>query len=526
MQVFLGTSMVCAQCHDHPFDRWTQMDFYKLAAFTSGVTSRRGNIDKSDPRAEIFRDIRMDAKSDVELNKISKEFFDVLFSGVVNSGTGLIRLPHDYQYDDSKPHDIIKAETPYGPKVALEFSDYSKDLRLNKKLNPGKKNMPAPGEDIDSRKAFADWVTSKENPMFTKTIVNRMWDKMMGAPLVGPLLNITSKTDGANKELTEKLISIMKDVNYDLRAFIKVIANSQTYQRQSLAEDSDVEFKNYFQGPALKRLTAEQLWDSMLSLALENPDAKLPIGPVVDTREIIFTKLSEMKPEELKKTIMAAKDDGKGYFKQFASEAQEMNMSMMSSMASTTSTISQSDQVLKNARARYEELKNQSKKLDRKKDADKALAIREEMEKLRTTMAVTGKKNQVAKNSARQEFSRASEVQSPAPANHFLRRFGQSDREIIDGASLEASVPQALTLLNGKVEDYLIRNPVSMINRSLDVAKTPAEGIRAAFLSILSREPNAQEMAMFTKRFEKDPTQARQDIVWVLVNSNEFMFNQ
>ena len=57
MQVFLGTSIVCAQCHDHPYDRWTQMDFYKLSAFTSGTKVSRYGSNKKDPLFKMYKSI-------------------------------------------------------------------------------------------------------------------------------------------------------------------------------------------------------------------------------------------------------------------------------------------------------------------------------------------------------------------------------------------------------------------------------------------------------------------------------------
>ncbi|MCM8527031.1 MAG: hypothetical protein NE327_10980, partial [Lentisphaeraceae bacterium] len=81
-------------------------------------------------------------------------------------------------------------------------------------------------------------------------------------------------------------------------------------------------------------------------------------------------------------------------------------------------------------------------------------------------------------------------------------------------------------LLNGKVEDYLINNQYSFVARTLRDAKSSDEKVEAAYLSILSRKPTAYEKSMFKQRFEKDDAQAQKDIIWVLVNSNEFMFNK
>ncbi|MCM8540362.1 MAG: DUF1549 and DUF1553 domain-containing protein [Lentisphaeraceae bacterium] len=530
MQIFLGTSMVCAQCHDHPFDRWTQMDFYKLAAFTSGTKANRYGIDKKDPAMKPLNEIRSDSKKDPELSRVSRQFFDVLYAKLEKNGTGLIRLPHDYDYDDAKPFDIIKAGVPYGPQVAINYPpEKPEKVNKKKKKKPVKfrKNMPAPGTEINSRKAFADWATSKENPMFTKVIVNRMWDKYMGAPLVDPLLNVSLKGYGANKELTDALINQMQGMKFSLKEFTRVLLKSKAYQRESITEDAPASEKNFFAGPMLRRLTAEQLWDSLLSLALENPDDKLPKSSPVDSRSLVYEKYSSMKPDQLAKVIREASKDRRAFQKELSEEAKGMTMAAtMESMGMSEDSMASSESKYKSTKKAYDKLRNEAKKANKKGDKEKAkdlyaqsIEMRASMEKIRDTMMIT-------KNKTRREFTRASEVESPARPSHFLRRFGQSERDIIDGGSQEASIPQALTLLNGKVEDYLINNQYSFVARTLRDAKTTEEKVEAAYLSILSRKPTAYEQSMFKQRFAKDDAQAQKDIIWVLVNSNEFMFNK
>ena len=221
----------------------------------------------------------------------------------------MIRLPHDYDYDDAKPFDVIKAGVPYGDDVTIDNPRYEKEVSRKLKTNKkGKLVAGIPGDDINSRKTFADWATSKNNPMFTKTIVNRMWDKYMGAPLIGDLLNITRKAEGPNKELTDALVKAMKDVNYDLKRFTKIIVNSKTYQREAVVED--VEGKNYFAGPMLKRMTAEQLWDSMLSLGVENPDIKLPGKAIKTNRTILHETLAKLDEGSYKELVETVKRRG------------------------------------------------------------------------------------------------------------------------------------------------------------------------------------------------------------------------
>ena len=84
-------------------------------------------------------------------------------------------------------------------------------------------------------------------------------------------------------------------------------------------------------------------------------------------------------------------------------------------------------------------------------------------------------------------------MQSPAPAGHFLREFGQSDREVIENSSREASVPQALSLLNGPFYNSLLKHPASPFVQDLARAKSTEEKVEVLFLSILNRKPTAEE---------------------------------
>jgi hypothetical protein len=89
---------------------------------------------------------------------------------------------------------------------------------------------------------------------------------------------------------------------------------------------------------------------------------------------------------------------------------------------------------------------------------------------------------------------RASEITTPAPPGHFLREFGQSDREIIENSSREASVPQALTLLNGVIYGAVF-SPQSPLSKNLSRMGSDKDKIKVLFLSLLNREPTAQETA-------------------------------
>src|SRR5204863_6912077 len=113
---------------------------------------------------------------------------------------------------------------------------------------------------------FAEWVTSPENPRFTKVIANRLWKKVFGLGLIELVDDITDTTVATNPELMKHLEQLMIAVRYDMKAYLRVLFNTRAYQSEaSRAEVSAGESYDYA-GPLLRRMTAEQVWDSMITL--------------------------------------------------------------------------------------------------------------------------------------------------------------------------------------------------------------------------------------------------------------------
>jgi len=123
-QTFLGTQMACAQCHNHPFDKWTQKQFFEMAAFTSmprqtrpkpgmmgGQAKSEGNDFSAVQRHFLLkaRESGKDVRSDPSMRFLFTALRDTFGNTVPNEGYGLIKLPKDYGYNDAKPGDIIRS---------------------------------------------------------------------------------------------------------------------------------------------------------------------------------------------------------------------------------------------------------------------------------------------------------------------------------------------------------------------------------------------------------------------------------
>ena len=467
MSLFLGTDMSCAQCHDHPFDRWTQKDFYQLAAFMDGTkTGGRDNEFQAAYRKYL-------QKEKDKQKTILSRFMFFTREEVNNMGTGIIQLPSDYSYDDHKPFDFVRADVPFGPKVSLK-----KQQPFPKTTPKGKPTKKL--ADVNSRTVFAQWLTSKENPMFTKTIVNRMWDKAMGAPLIGDsLLEIGLKSAGTNKDLTTELIKQMQYLNFDLKKFEKVLYLTKLYQTKSRPTDINYvqKEKNYNQAPIVRRLSAEQIWDSYQVLKLGNIDKTLDFSIKLDSYQYFYELNKNKSPQQILNQIPKKLPFFRTFFKDLEGDA-----------------------------AKY------SQKLSGKRSAAEPSVIAD-----RKKSRKGGKGIRVLRS------PRASELAQPMRPGTPLRELGQSSRELIDSKSIESSAPQAMLLMNNIVSEITNSRRFQLM-RDLESGKSSTDKITNAFLSILTRKPTSIEIKDFSTLLSKNKQDGVKYMAWILMNSNEFKF--
>ena len=258
-QVFMGIDLSCAQCHDDPFQDWTQLDFYQMAAFTisndnklamnkeeSAIYNEFNKVVRGlqDEAAKAQREGTKTTLNRGRLNQM-RNFANVSFRYYIQADeTNKLTLPHDYQYDDAEPKSVVEPKLTFGPEVEVVESD--------------------------PRKTFAQWMTNTTHPSFTRNIVNRMWEHLMGTPLVDNMDNMYSDNEGKNVELLNYLESLMIEVNYDLKRFQYNILTTKAYQRIAHEDDSGIAYVG--QAPQARRLTSTQLWDSYLVLRLGDVD--------------------------------------------------------------------------------------------------------------------------------------------------------------------------------------------------------------------------------------------------------------
>lgn len=259
-QVMLGIDISCAQCHDHPFDEWTQGDFYQMAAFFGntqrsirryggGMMSGAVTMMPNAPEdwQQQFQEWAYSEKGvapppDNTGNRF-RFFVSALGWNVTDNETLETVLPHDFIGSGGKPNEVANPRTLIGAAA-----------------KKGGKTR---------REAVAEWLTAPENPRFALVIANRMWERAFGRALVGPVSDFSDGmiAKASQPEVLQFVTREMQRVDYDLREFMRILYNTRAYQSLATTEEPDWADAYYFQGPVLRRMRAEQAWDSMMVLA-------------------------------------------------------------------------------------------------------------------------------------------------------------------------------------------------------------------------------------------------------------------
>ncbi len=451
MRVFLGAHMECAQCHDDPFGKTERHDFYQLAAFTNG----QGEINK-DAMSPLYRELQDGEAYQTEEYYIAEILWDQVYgNSLAGGGKGAIALPGDYQYRDGKPGEMVGAKTPFG-----------KPVRMSEK-----------GGKEDGRKEFADWVVNKTGPQFPTLIANRMWKRVMGSGVYEPVDEYVDPAKTQHPELMNYLGNLMVQLNYDMKAFQHVLLLTRTFQFGTNPKTSIVETGDDFHGRKISRLSSEQIWDSLITLAGGIPDNQPP--RTLDNRIHLRGRpvlVGKKTMVELSNEVLAIKSD-------------------------------------KDMRAYFNNL---VKEIRSDKNSESPAKKGDSMMSMGSEVVSYNKDARV----------RASELPSPAPRDHFLYLFGQSDRMVVEGASKEPNVGQVLSLMNGFVQRQLVNNSSAHLYKSLEGAKSDSEKIRRLYLAILSRPPSAEEMEWMQTEVKAQGEEGYRNIVSSLVMSSEFLFLQ
>jgi YD repeat-containing protein len=222
-QLFLGVRMQCAKCHNHPFERWTQDDYYGMAAWFARVRT------KPEP--------------------------------VIGTRT-------------AAPN--AAAEVVYGDRGGEVTQPRTGRVMKPRYLGTGDADVP-PGQD--RRAVLATWLTGRDNPFFAKSVVNRVWFHLMGKGIVDPVDDFRESNPAANDELLDALARDFAHNHFDLKRLVKTIMRSRTYQLSARPNDTNKDDTKYFSHALTRLLTAEQLLDAICDFtAVPEKYPGLPAG--------------------------------------------------------------------------------------------------------------------------------------------------------------------------------------------------------------------------------------------------------
>jgi len=215
-QVFLGQRLACAQCHHHPYEKWTQDDYWGLAAFF-------GRVGKKDVPTPGRQANGQPARATVVYTKSS---------GVVaNKRTGGVA--------PTKPLDA--------PALAV-------------------------GGDDDPRERLADWMTDPKNPYFARAVANRYWAHFFGRGVVDPLDDMRVTNPPSNPALLDALAADLVANNYSLKSLVRTICKSRTYQLSSAPNEFNAGDKQSYARYYPKRLSAEVVFDAVCQVTQSPAD--------------------------------------------------------------------------------------------------------------------------------------------------------------------------------------------------------------------------------------------------------------
>jgi Protein of unknown function (DUF1549)/Protein of unknown function (DUF1553) len=223
-QAFLGVRLECAQCHHHPFERWGQADFYGLAGFFGGMARKAIQADRPNTPTD---------PGGPEL--------------IYHAGLGETRIPYF--------NTIVETRPPGGWLTAANVSD-------GREPSTPAGRLPMLSTD-DPRVHLAQWLTAPDNPWFARLVANRIWKNFNGRGLVDPEDDLRSTNPATNAPLLDYLAQYLTGHKYDLKALMRLILNSRTYQLSSVPNELNKDDVQNFSHYAVKRLPAEVLLDAI-----------------------------------------------------------------------------------------------------------------------------------------------------------------------------------------------------------------------------------------------------------------------
>jgi len=236
-RVFLGTQLQCARCHDHPFEHWTQKDFFGMAGFFVRLVVVDGGGAEGKKKYKIGE----------------KSTGDVLFAGSQKE------LKPGMKGDPVKPKflggaELKEPETPKG---------------FKEPVLKGKTDLPKPA--FSRKEKLVEWITAKDNPYFAKALANRIWSQFMGRGFVHPVDDLSEKKTPSHPELLKAITDGLVAHKFDLKWAIREIVSSEAYQVGDTGAVKEA-MPMMYERARVRPISAEELMASLRVATYWNPE--------------------------------------------------------------------------------------------------------------------------------------------------------------------------------------------------------------------------------------------------------------
>lgn len=541
-QVFMGVRIACAECHDHPFDKWTREDFYSFAAYfgkTRRVQRRFNNrilatytteVDQTTvlwPPPGVDDESRKPITPKFPINLVddadSLAYLDRLRKLRANRQLAKVEKeklkPAENSIDDllADADNKVKRRTSGDIDTGLGVVEEAKNDV--KKINV----KEAGYRPSELRQELASLITSPRNRYFSRSFVNRVWKELVGLGFVEPIDDFSDNNPPHHEETLDYLANEFVANGFDVRTLVKMIVSSEAYQRDhanGVTEATRLDMEQAFLATSMRRMISETLYDSIVT-AGHLFDVKHDAGknmkvvwqqtrvmkkpaegePQVNTQSIAqaTTPKPAMNKPAMKKPVPTGYDVEKAIeldFEAILKKNQNDNVAMVDKMMAKSAEEIEAERMLAEQRQRQADY----------------------FDRFSKTVIDDNPK-----------FSSAFLMASPAPPEHFLRVFGQPGRsELGDFRDESATMRQQLMILNGRLvhEASRVGEKEPIYNLLTGKKANLTQAIDLAYREILTRNPTEEEVELAKQvvSASEDQLAGMSDLRWVLINSNEFRF--
>lgn len=533
-QVFMGVRISCAQCHNHPFDVWTQEDFYDLAAFF-GKTQRVEHRVKMqilgiflNERAETLIMWPPETKAAGKPRKAvpAKFPFEMDKTDGPNKHLARMKALRLAQEAEAKAKASAKG-TNVDDLIDGGGTTTKKDdlAGVSDEVKAAMKKLDLEGDLFKAselRRKLAEEITDPRNRFYSRAFVNRVWAELLGRGFVNPIDDFRNDNPASHPKTLDYLADEFVASGFDFRFLVGTIVRTEAYQRGhlpgNLPATERLAAEKAFTATPVRRMGSEALFDSIVQAGHLFTPKHRPgenVTSVVTYQQVaVAVKEDPKNPDGVKgpklggdKPAMGGAMGGpkgnydleKGIEVDFRDALKKKDLLQLDKMSAKSTEELEAEAMMKSGampagtRIRY----------------------------------VTKEVKTIVDDNPR--FTSSMRMASPAPVGHFLRVFGQTDRAALDERRDHSpSMRQALMMLNGKLTNEAARvGPLEPVAALITGPKPDVDAaVKLVYREALTREPTVDELAeaKLIVKDAKTPADGLADLRWALFNSNEFRF--